>query len=112
MPYARPWLVSIGALAWSLVCAHAWTQDVGHSTAGLGLARQICSECHAIERPPARSPNPAAPGFETIANVPGMTGAALSVALQRSHVTMPNVILNADELSNIVAYILSLRRAN
>ena len=112
MPYARPWLVSIGALAWSLVCAQAWAQDVGHSAAGLALARQICSECHDIEKTPVRAPNPVAPGFETIANVPGMTGAALSAAMHRSHVTMPNVILNADELSNIVAYILSLRRTN
>jgi mono/diheme cytochrome c family protein len=75
------------------------------------LARQICSECHATERTQALSPNPAAPRFEAIANVSGMTGAALSAALQTPHRTMPNVMLDADELSKIVAYILSLKRA-
>jgi hypothetical protein len=41
-----------------------------------------------------------------------MTAIALSVALQRSHRTMPNINLNADELRAIVSYILSLQRAN
>jgi hypothetical protein len=44
------------------------------ANAGLLLARQLCSECHAVERGPGGpSPNPASPPFETIANVPGMT---------------------------------------
>ena len=76
------------------------------------MARQICSECHTVDRSQAPSPNPASPRFETIANVPGMTAAALTVALQTSHRTMPNVMLNPEELRNVIAYILSLRRAN
>jgi len=82
------------------------------ANAGLILARQLCAECHAVERAPARSPNPASPPFETIANVPGMTGMALSATLQSPHRSMPNVMLDANQLSSIVAYILSLRRAN
>jgi mono/diheme cytochrome c family protein len=98
----------VGALASSQVAA----QEIGHAAAGRTLARQLCSECHAVERTQALSPDNAAPRFETIANVPGMTGAALSVALQRSHELMPNVILDANQLSDIVTYILSLRRAD
>jgi len=82
------------------------------ANAGLILARQLCSECHAVERAPARSPNPASPPFETIANVPGMTGIALSAALQSPHRSMPNVMLDSNQLGSIVAYILSLRRSN
>src|SRR4029450_5329811 len=82
------------------------------ANAGLILARQLCSECHAVERAPSRSPNPASPPFETIANVPGMTGMALSAALQSPHRSMPNVMLDSNQLGSIVAYILSLRRAN
>jgi cytochrome c len=82
------------------------------ANAGLMLARQLCSECHAVERGPGRSPNPASPPFETIANVPGMTAMALSVALQSPHRSMPNVMLDANQLRSIVAYVLSLRRAN
>jgi mono/diheme cytochrome c family protein len=89
----------------------AMAQDT--PTAGLAIARQLCSECHDVERSmQPRSPNTAAPPFVTIANVPGMTGMALSAALQTPHRTMPNVILDANQLSSIVAYVLSLRRTN
>jgi mono/diheme cytochrome c family protein len=82
------------------------------ANAGLILARQLCSECHAVERAQPRSPNPASPTFETIANVPGMTSIALSAALLSPHRTMPNVILDANQRGSIVAYVLSLRRGN
>jgi mono/diheme cytochrome c family protein len=87
-----------------------YAQDTANT--GLILARQLCSECHAVEREPARSPNPASPSFEAIANVPGMTAMALSSALQTSHRSMPNVLLDSNQLRSIVAYVLSLRRAN
>jgi mono/diheme cytochrome c family protein len=80
--------------------------------AGLAIARQLCSECHAVERAQPRSPNAAAPPFVTIANVPGMTEMALSAALQSPHRTMPNVMLDTNQLGSIVAYILSQRKAN
>jgi len=64
------------------------------------------------KRVQASSPNPAAPAFETIANVPGMTAVALAAALQSSHQTMPNVMLDANQRTDITAYILSLRRGN
>jgi len=109
----------IGCLIWStsiiaawLLAGHAWAQDVGQPAMGRVLAQQVCSECHAIEKAQARSPNAAAPRFEAIANIPGMTATALSAALQTPHRTMPNVMLDANELSNIVAYILNLRRGN
>ncbi|PWT87781.1 MAG: cytochrome C [Proteobacteria bacterium] len=103
----------IGSIA--IICAlftgaPAGAQETANT--GLALARQLCSECHAVERAPARSPNPSSPPFETIANVPGMTGMALSAALQSPHRSMPNVMLDSSQLGSIVAYILSLRRAN
>lgn len=103
---------SISVTVFLLLCREGWTQDTSRSEAGLGLARRICSECHAVDRNLVSSPNSAAPRFETIANVPGMTAIALSVALQRSHKTMPNIILNTDERRDLVSYILSLQRTN
>jgi mono/diheme cytochrome c family protein len=99
------------AIAVTAFGSSAMAQDT--PAAGLAIARQLCSECHDVERSPQpRSPNTAAPPFVTIANVPGMTGMALSAALQTPHRTMPNVVLDANQLSGIVAYVLSLRRAN
>jgi mono/diheme cytochrome c family protein len=96
----------------ALMAGAAWAQDIGQPAQGRVLAQQICSECHSIEKTVARSPNPAAPRFEVIANTPGMTAIALTAAMQTSHRTMPNVILQSDEFRNVVAYILSLRQGN
>jgi len=101
------WLSVVAEL---LSIGEAWAQGDADPRSGQILARQICSECHATERTQPLSPNPAAPRFEAIANVGGMTGAALSAVLQTPHRTMPNVMLDADQLSKIVAYILSLKR--
>jgi hypothetical protein len=59
-----------------------------------------------------RSTNPNAPTFKVIANTPGMTSAALTVALQTTHVTMPNFVVKGDALQNIIAYFLSLKEKN
>jgi mono/diheme cytochrome c family protein len=69
---------------------------------GRQLAREVCAECHAIDNPADGSTNPN----------PGMTSAALTVALQTTHVTMPNFVVKGDALQNIIAYILSLKETN
>src|SRR3954452_16614014 len=85
-----------------LMAGAVWAQDMGQSAQGRVLAQQICSECHSIDKTAARSPNAAAPRFEVIANTPGMTAIALAATLQTSHRTMPNVILQPDELRDVV----------
>jgi mono/diheme cytochrome c family protein len=87
-------------------------QEVDHSRQGLRIARGQCAECHLVDKVPGRSPNAAAPTFETIANVRGMTSAALIAALRTSHKTMPNIIIKADDLGDLVAYILSLKHSD
>jgi cytochrome c len=77
--------------------------------AGRQLADTQCAQCHGVDRK-AQSTNPAAPAFEDIANVPGMTATALTVALRTSHQSMPNLIIQGRDAENIVAYILSLKR--
>jgi len=101
----------LGLLAglWATL-AHA--QEVGDARAGLAVARRICAECHAIQPRQNVSPSPFAPHFEYIANVDGMTSIALNVALQRSHRTMPNLILTPKETRDVISYILSLKHAN
>jgi mono/diheme cytochrome c family protein len=80
--------------------------------AGLVVARRMCSECHAVERKTTPFLNPDAPSFNWIANQPGMTANFLSVETRRRHQKpMPIINLNADELRDIVAYILSFKRA-
>jgi mono/diheme cytochrome c family protein len=90
----------------------AWAQSIGSPSQGLRLARTQCAECHLVEKGSGPSPNPAAPTFEDIANIRGMTSTALTAALRTSHDTMPNVIIKGNDIADVVAYILSLKESD
>lgn len=108
----RSLISSITLLTLLMTSGLVWTQQSGQPQAGLTLAQHDCAQCHAVEKGMIVSPNAAAPRFEVIANIPGMTATAVSAALLTSHRAMPNLILNADERSDVIAYILSLKRSN
>jgi mono/diheme cytochrome c family protein len=100
------------AASMCVVAGSANAQQIGSVQEGRQLAREVCGECHAIDNAADGSTNPNAPTFKVIANTPGMTSAALTVALQTTHVTMPNFVIKGDALQNIIAYILSLKEKN
>lgn len=77
--------------------------------AGANYAEQVCAACHAVLANETYSPLPEATPFQKVADTPGMTELALSVWLQSSHPTMPNIILEQDDMRNVVAYIRSLK---
>jgi mono/diheme cytochrome c family protein len=83
-------------------------QALGDPKAGLALAQQVCSECHATITALDRSPNSKAPTFLELAAAPGMTRTALLVALTTPHAGMPMFTLTDKERDDIIAYILSL----
>jgi mono/diheme cytochrome c family protein len=78
--------------------------------AGAAYAEQVCAACHAVLANEQISPLAEAPTFQSVADTPGMTEMALTVWLQSSHPTMPNIVLNPDDLRNVVAYIRSLEK--
>ena len=69
------------------------------------------SNVQSVTRLPTRTRHPSIQRFASkeIANTSGMTATALTVWLQTSHPTMPNIILEPNDVSNVVAYILSLK---
>ncbi len=87
--------------------ASAQNADVA---AGQAYAKETCAQCHAILVNEELSPLPDASAFQTVADTPGMTELALSVWLQSSHPTMPNIVLEQDDMRNVIAYIRSLKR--
>lgn len=95
-------------LALSVVVTHVRAQSEDDPKVGLALAQQVCSECHATERGQVNSPNPKAPTFVQLAASPGMTSAALFVALTTPHAGMPMFRFSTKEREGIIAYILSL----
>jgi mono/diheme cytochrome c family protein len=95
-------------LAMALPAVAAETDD---ARKGRELAAEICADCHAIRPADGSSPNADAPGFETIARVPGMSPMSLKVALRTSHREMPNLVLDENQTEQIITYILSLSGA-
>lgn len=76
--------------------------------AGKAYATEVCAACHAVLAGDEVSPLLEATPFQEIADTPGMTEMALTVWLQTSHPTMPNIVLEQDDMRNVVAYIRSL----
>jgi mono/diheme cytochrome c family protein len=85
-------------------------QEAGDIAAGGAFAREACASCHATQPKVTTSPTPNAPPFQQVADTSGMTATALTVWLQTSHPTMPNLQLTPVEKRDVIAYILSLRR--
>jgi mono/diheme cytochrome c family protein len=83
-------------------------QQTGDPAAGAAYAEKICAQCHSIKGAEP-SPEPTAPPFKVVANTPGMTATALTVWLSTSHPTMPNIVLEPQELDNVIAFILTLK---
>jgi mono/diheme cytochrome c family protein len=102
-------VVTAAALLAASYTANAQEADV---EAGAAYAEQVCAACHAVLANEKISPLLEAPSFQSVADTPGMTELALSVWLQSSHPTMPNIVLKQDDLRNVVAYIRSLKREN
>jgi mono/diheme cytochrome c family protein len=102
--------VTVLAAAMLLAAASAAEAQEGDVDAGAAYAKQVCAACHAVLPNEQISPLLQAPTFQKVADTPGMTELALTVWLQSSHPTMPNIILKADDLRNVVAHISSLKR--
>jgi mono/diheme cytochrome c family protein len=100
-------LATLGASLVLTVAAGAYADELGNSQAGFVYAQQYCAKCHGISG--EKSPLPQAPRFKNVAEQSGMTLTALTVWLQTSHPTMPNIIVGPQDMRNVVAYILSLK---
>ena len=102
-------ILLVALIAASIPAGRGKGQEIGQAGHGLALAERLCAQCHAVKKQQKASPNRDAPPFGEIASLPGMTSIALSAALQTSHASMPNIMLEAEERADIIAYILSLK---
>jgi mono/diheme cytochrome c family protein len=87
----------------------ATTAQAQNPQQGATSANDVCGRCHAVRGGQASSPNGRAPTFTELANTPGMTAAALNVALTTPHAGMPMFVLTPEQRQDIIAYILSLK---
>jgi mono/diheme cytochrome c family protein len=78
---------------------------------GERIARTWCAGCHLVEAErPRISGNDAVPSFSSIAQMSSSTEASLEIFLSTPHARMPDYSLTHDEIKDVSAYVLSLRR--
>ena len=99
--------LTLAVAAWVALTSQTAAQDADIE-AGAAYAKKVCAACHAVLANEQISPLLQAPTFQAVADTPGMTEMALTVWLQSSHPTMPNIVLEPDDMRNVVAYIRSL----
>lgn len=101
----------VAALSAGAFSARADTVPPGTGDGSVGhrLASEWCRGCHAIEPSAVNTAKPA-PDFVAVANLPATTELSLKVFLRSNHKSMPNFIIRANDINDIVAYILSLKR--
>lgn len=106
MPRVRLPIALIALIAPALAVAQDLTGDPGR---GGRLAVEVCAACHAVKAKDFNSRRVAAPAFQELADNPELNPINLRVLLQTPHREMPDLILNAEETDDVIAYILGLR---
>jgi len=104
----RPWLIACVLVA--LPGMALAQMEPGDPIAGQRLAANWCANCHSIA---PGGPGPAtdiAPSFSAIAALPSTTSMSLRAYLRTPHANMPDYRLSREELDDIVAYLLTVRR--
>ncbi len=102
----RIWITALSGL----LALPAFGQDLpGDAAAGKEMARSICAECHYVEREWADLYVFEAPSFVEIANGTNHSVMSLQVFFRSPHNRMPNIKLSADEIDNLISYILTLQ---
>ena len=88
----------------------AKAQEIGDTVEGHKLAETWCRSCHVIDIAQQQGVSNGAPTFPAIAHMKSTTMLSLHAFLLTPHNRMPDLHLSRDDIDNISAYILSLRR--
>jgi len=102
--------MAVARLAWFaallILTRGAHAQDI---QAGEKIARTWCAGCHQVGRNP-KAGSDAVPPFATVAASKGMTTTALAVFLSTPHGKMPDYSLSRQQIRDVSAYIMSIKR--
>jgi mono/diheme cytochrome c family protein len=78
--------------------------------AGQRLAQVWCRGCHVVDNGQLKTRNDAVPSFSSIAQMKSTTATSLAAFLSTSHGRMPDYGLSRQEIRDVSAYILTLRK--
>lgn len=77
---------------------------------GKALAKQLCANCHIVDSQQQQGLADV-PSFNEIGNKEGQTAGAIMAHIMLPKHPMPTIPLTQDELSDLAAYILSMRKS-
>lgn len=83
--------------------------EAADTIAGKTLALQWCSSCHLVSNDQPTASSVSLPSFYDMSKDPGWDAAKLATFLANPHPQMPNMTLGNIEITNIAAYIQSLK---
>ena len=101
---------SILAILLLLPAVPASAQDIGDAAHGRQLGETWCSSCHVVAPTTGRGTSNGAPPFAAVASMKSTTPMSLRAFLATPHANMPDLHLTNEEIDDLSAYILSLRR--
>ena len=105
--------IATAALCTAIVSASSFAQPgPGNPQRGRELAARLCVTCHVIDRTTSGPVRADVPSFPAIAERAGSTAEYLAGKIIVPHPAMPGVALTADEIRDIVAYIVTLKRSD
>ncbi len=80
--------------------------------AGQEVAEKLCTSCHIVGKEPVNASMPSdVPSFTEIANMPDQTEVRVAGRIVVPHPAMPQIQLTREEIANLAAYIMSLRKS-
>jgi mono/diheme cytochrome c family protein len=85
-------------------------QTAGDPAAGRKLAQTWCANCHVVGPSQQQAASTGAPPFTAIAAMKTTTFMGLEAFLQTPHDRMPDLHLSRDEIDDVAAYIIGLKR--
>lgn len=84
--------------------------EPGDAPTGQRVAATWCANCHQVAPGGPGPASDAAPPFPSIAAMASTTSMSLRVFLQSPHGNMPDYRLSREQMDDVVAYILTLKR--
>lgn len=78
---------------------------------GAAVAGQVCSQCHDVGQGSGPAQQIGAPKFSDIAERPESTPEGLAAWMAANHPQMPNYLFPEGQVTDLAAYIMSLRDA-